>query len=232
MSNPEVPPAKIKAFLSCSIRKADRPLVDALDRYVLAPMGFTCVTVGGNVSQPDQPDDVIRHFIDDCHCLIGVATQRLVASDADLPERCLVLATPYLLQETAAAHQVQVPFLIVKTPDVTLQGVAARNLYLEVEPILSARGRIQFKGSKELVLSSLRNLKQRAEARSRAKQRQGIVDGLKTVAACCVGGYSVLKVIEGMSKPDCIGEFYYKDRECQDCAFKADCKAEKVRRQA
>jgi len=85
---------------------------------------------------PDQVDDAVRELVQRVDCLIGVATVRFDAADRSLPNRTLCLATPYLLEETAMAHQRRLPFLVFKTPEVTLQGVAARNLYLEVLPAL------------------------------------------------------------------------------------------------
>lgn len=123
----------VTAFLSCSVRSADRQLVDAIDQKVLFPMGFRCLTVGRNISLPDQVDDAIRDLIDQVDCLIGIATLRLEATEQSLPDRTLKLASPYILQESAMAHQHRIPFLIFKTPEVTLQGIMARNLYLEIQ---------------------------------------------------------------------------------------------------
>jgi len=100
----------VTAFLSCSVRSADRQLVDAIDQGVLFPMGFRCLTVGRNISLPDQVDDAIRDLIDQVDCLIGIATLRLEAADQSLPNRTLKLASPYVLQESAMAHQRRIPF--------------------------------------------------------------------------------------------------------------------------
>ena len=232
MSREQSTSTRVRAFLSCSIRQVDRPLVGALVRYVLEPMGFDCVTIGRNVSAPDQVDDVIRSYIENAHCLIGVATRRLVASDAAYPDRTLVLATSYLQQEAAAAHQIRLPLLMVKTPEVALQGVTARNLYLEVESELSSRGRVQFKGSKELVLSSLRELRTRATALSQERDRKDLVAGIKTGATLVAGGYGLIKFIDWLQRPECFGDYYYRDRACRDCAFRADCQVEKVRQRS
>src|SRR5216683_1503743 len=95
----------ITAFLSCSLRPEDRPLADAIEDKVLWPMGFRCLTVGRNVSLPDQVDDAIREIIERVDCLIGIAAVRLEAAELSLPNRTLGLASPYILQESAMAHQ-------------------------------------------------------------------------------------------------------------------------------
>src|SRR5947209_7945521 len=116
----------VTAFLSCSVRPNDWPLVDAIEKKVLSPMGFRCFTVGRNVSLAEQTDDAIRRLVDSCECLIGIATERLSAIDREMPDRTLSIATPYLLQETSMAFQSQLPFLILKTPEVTLLGITNR----------------------------------------------------------------------------------------------------------
>src|ERR1039458_4709715 len=107
----------VTTFLSCSVRPRDWPLVDALAQKVLGPQGFHCFTVGRNVSLPEQSDDAIRRLMSSCECLIGVATERLAATDRDFPARTLTIATPYLLQETSMAFQAELPFLMFKTRD-------------------------------------------------------------------------------------------------------------------
>lgn len=126
----------VTTFLSCSVRPEDRPLLDAMDAKVLSPVGFRCLTVGRNISLPDQTDDAIRELIDRVDCLIGIATVRLDAADRAFPDQTLRLASPYVLEESAMAHQRRLPFLIFKTPEVTLQGVSARNLYVQLRPNL------------------------------------------------------------------------------------------------
>lgn len=104
----------VTAFLSCSVRHNDWPLVDALEEKVLRPLGFRCFTIGRNISLTDQPDNAVRRLMGSCECLIGVATERLTATDRDAPEKTLTLATPYLLQETSMAFQAELPFLVFK----------------------------------------------------------------------------------------------------------------------
>ncbi len=155
------------AFLSCSIRSRDWPLVSAIEEKVLRPMGFRCLTIGRNVSLAEQTDDAIRRLIDSCECLIGIATERLNATDRDFQDKTLSLATPYLIQETSMAFQSGLPFLIFKTTDVTLLGITNRNLYLEIDGQLSEKGKPRFKCNQELLSSALQDLKQKALNRRR-----------------------------------------------------------------
>ncbi len=220
----------VATFLSCSIRRQDLPLVQALDQKVLQPMGFRCVTVGRNISEPDQADDVIRSVLRSTDCLIGVATTRFNAVDRDFPERSLVVATPYLLQESAMAFQCDIPFLIVKTPEITLQGVTNRNLYIEISGQLRD-GRVRFRCSKEMLLSSLRSLRQRALERRNKQSREDLISGLAKVSALIGAGFTAKTIWDWLARPDCFGDFYYRDPACKTCGFKSDCKAEKARRQ-
>jgi hypothetical protein len=105
------------AFLSCSVRPTDGALVDSLVKRVLAPHGFRCFTIGRNVSLAEQTDNAVRSLMNSCECLIGIATKRLDATDRDFPDRTLSIATPYLLQETAMAHQIELPFLLPQRTD-------------------------------------------------------------------------------------------------------------------
>ncbi len=95
-----------------------------------------------HVSLAEQIDDAARRLMNSCECLIGVATNRLDATDRDFPERTPTIATPYLLQETAMAFQIELPFLIFKAVEITLQAVTNRNLWIEIEPELGKSGRI------------------------------------------------------------------------------------------
>lgn len=140
----------VTTFLSCSVRPRDWPLVDALVQRVLAPQGFRCFTVGRNISLPDQSDDAIRRLMNACECLIGVATERLNATDRDFPSQTLSLATPYLLQETSMAFQADLPFLILKTAGVSLLGVTNRNLWIEIDRDLNQKGQVRFRATREL----------------------------------------------------------------------------------
>jgi hypothetical protein len=191
-------------------------------------MGFRCLTVGRNISIPDQVDDAVRDLVQRVDCLIGVATVRFDAADRSLPNRTLCLATPYLVEETAMAHQRRIPFLVFKTPEVTLQGVAARNLYLEVLPSLR-NGRPVFKSSEPSVRSSLEELKKRAlEARS-VRDKEEFFSGVGALSTVLVGAYAVSNVFDWLSRPNCFGDFYYQDPQCRDCSYKPQCKVEKAR---
>ena len=95
----------VTAFLSCSVRSEDRPLVNTIEERVLTPMGFRCLTVGRSLSLLDHVDDAIRQIMQRVDCLIGIATVRFEAADRSVPNQTLRLASPYLLEETAMAHQ-------------------------------------------------------------------------------------------------------------------------------
>jgi hypothetical protein len=218
----------VTAFLSCSVRSEDAPLVAALDTKVLSPLGFRCLTVGRNVSLPEQTDDAIRNVIDQVDCLIGIATVRLEAADREFPNRTLRLASPYVLQETAMAHQRRLPFLIFKT-GVTLQGVTQRNLYIEIRPYLRD-GRPAFPGKKELVLSSLRALKTRALEYRKKRSRDDVVTAIGKLSAIVVGIQAFASFADWLQRPGCFGEFYYLDPQCKDYGYKGACEIEKLRR--
>jgi len=217
----------VTAFLSCSVRAADRKLVDAIVDKVLSPMGFRCVTVGRNVTLPDQIDDAIRDVMDRVDCLIGVATVRLEASDRANPDRTLVLASPYILQESAMAHQRRIPFLIFKTRQVTLQGVTSRNLYIEMAPEMR-NGRPVFYARPEALRSALAELRQRALEGRKRRDRDNLLDGVGKISTLAVGTYVLGSLFEWMSNPSCFGEFYYRNPQCSDCPHKPECKARKV----
>jgi len=219
----------ITAFLSCSVRPQDRPLVDAIDSRVLAPMGFRCLTVGRSISLPEQVDDAIREIIDQVDCLIGIATVRLEAADRSLPNHTLSLASPYVIQETAMAHQRRLRFLIFKTPEVTLQGVTGRNLYIEVRPDMP-NGRPVFRARKEVVLSALAALKTRALENRTQRSRDEFLATVGKLSAFAVGTYALGSFLDWLSRPNCFGTFYYLDRQCRDCGYKTACKVEKARR--
>jgi hypothetical protein len=218
----------VTAFLSCSVRPEDRPLVDGIADKVLWPLGFRCLTVGRNISLPDQPDDAMRDIMDKVDCLVGVATVRLDATERTSPNRTLRFASAYVLQETAMAHQRRLPFLIFKTPEVTLQGVTAKNLYIEVAPTMP-NGRPRFHARKDLVLSSLEDLRKRAIENRSARRRDELVAGLGKLSSLAVGTYAVGSFLDWLSRPNCFGSFYYRAVECRDCKHKAACKVEKTR---
>jgi hypothetical protein len=220
----------VNAFLSCSVRPNDWPLVDAIDKKVLSPMGFRCFTVGRNVSLAEQTDDAVRRLVDSCECLIGIATERLSAVDRDIPNRTLSIATPYLLQETSMAFQSQLPFLMLKTQEVTLLGITNRNLWLNINAQLH-NGRATFLSRKELVYSALRDLKQKALARRNAVGWEQTKKSIGQLSALLVGSYGAYQGIDWLLRPQCFGNFYYKDPECKDCSYRQRCKVKKAENQ-
>ena len=220
----------VTAFLSCSVRPKDWPLVDALDKKVLAPMGFRCFTIGRNVSLTDQPDDAVRRLLASCECLIGVATERLNATDRDFPDRTLSIATPYLLQETSMAFQSELPFLVFKAVGVTLLGITNRNLWLEIDHSLTSKGKVRFNAKKEAVYSALRDLKQKALDRRAHLDREQIKRSVGWLSTIVLGGYGLSRGIDMLRRPDCFGDFYYKDPECKECDYRDRCKVEKLQK--
>lgn len=165
-------------------------------------MGFRCLTVGRNFSAPDPVDNVIRSLLRSAHCLIGVATARLDAIDRGFPESTLVLTTPYLLEESSMAFQDNMPFLIFKTPEVTLQGVTRRNLSIEIKHELH-NGRVQFFDKEELVLSSLGNLREQARERSQKQSRDEVISRLTKISALLGLGWAGKTIWDWYTRPRC-----------------------------
>lgn len=222
-------PQRVTAFLSCSVRSHDLSLVNALDEKVFRPLGFDCRTIGRNVSRAEQVDDAVKAVLAECDCLIGVATERFEAVDHDFPTQMLRFTTPYLLQEASMAFQAGLPSLIFKTPGLVLQGVTNRNLWLEVERDLSPKGTPRFKSPRELVLSALDDLKKKASQRRKDRDDAILKANIATGAKWVVGSASVLWAASRLTRPDCFGNYYYKNPACKGCSYKPDCKAEKNR---
>jgi len=218
----------VNAFLSCSIRPRDWPLVSAIEEKVLNPMGFRCFTIGRNVSLAEQTDDAIRRLIESCDCLIGIATERLNATDRDFQDKTLSLATPYLLQETSMAFQSGLPFLIFKTTNVTLLGITNRNLCLEIDGQLSEKGKPRFRCKQESLSSALQDLKQKALNRRKQIGEEKLKSRIGTLSTLIVGGYGLSKGIDWLLRPDCFGYFHYKEPACKDCNYRGDCKIKKA----
>lgn len=200
-----------------------------LVRGTLLPHGLEPWTVGRNASSPDQVDDAIEKLLGTCSCLVGLATARMDAVDVDTSGR-KTIATPYLLQETAMAFQMKMPFLILVAEGVELQGVTGRNLYLPIHRDLK-NGRIRFRAGRELVEGTFEDLKVRAKAFEASRRSAAIIDGVAKVAAGAGALFLGIKAIEKWSQPGCFGEFHYKIAHCRDCSSKAECKGEKAKRQ-
>jgi hypothetical protein len=218
----------IAAFLSCSVRDQDRPLVEAMDAF-LKRRGFRCYTIGKNVSYADTPDESIKKLIGSADCLIGLATKRLSATDIKNPNDSLNLATPYLLQETSMAFQSGIPFLIFKADDVTLQCVTQRNSYIRIKPNLSDQGKIQFIDKPELFETALLDLYQRATSRRKGMARSKLIENAKNISLMVAGGFSLFKLVDILQQPRCFGNYYYRAPECKECDYKAKCKIEKAK---
>lgn len=220
-------PEPVNAFLSCSVRPRDANLVNAM-AALLREHHFNCITPGRNVSVAAHPDDAVKEIMERCDCLIGVATTRFAAADIDRPSFTLQLATPYLVQEAGAAHQIGMPFLIFKTEDIALQGITSKNAFITIKEELGPTGRPQV-DSKARMTTALQDLYARALARRKEKKKAklwGTVSGIVTTGAAVLGG---LTLLDRASRPSCFGDFYYLDPECKGCAFKPECKVEKAR---
>jgi hypothetical protein len=221
----------LKVFLSCSVRLGDAPLVKAVKAFV-ENRGFACYTVGREVTLPEQVDDAVRRLMSECECLIGVATERLNATDVAKPTSTLRLATPYLLQETAMAFQAEMPFQILRADGITLQGVTNRNLYIDIHPTLSPRGLVRFKANSAAVESSLVDLKAKALALRKARLAGTVKDwigaGAKLIATGALG-VAAYGGAKSLSRPQCFGQFHYMDPVCKPCRHKQDCKVKKLK---
>lgn len=215
----------VRAFLSCSIRPSDWTLVGAMEKY-LHRRGFRCYTIGRNLSYAEQTDEAIRRAVDSCDCLIGIATQRFDAIDRDFPSTTLKIATPYLLQETSMAFQSGLPFLVFKTPAVTLQGITNRNLWVEIDEQLH-NGILRIRRKEELVESALNDLKKKALDRRTRLARGKALSDLGRISLVGVGGYAGYRILDWLGRPECFGEFYYKDPVCKSCDYKEKCKVKK-----
>ena len=90
-------------------------------------------------------------------------------------------------------------------------------------------GRPRFRARKDLVLSSLEDLRKRAIENRSARRRDELVAGLGKLSSLAVGTYAVGSFLDWLSRPNCFGSFYYRAVECQDCPHKAACKVEKAR---
>lgn len=216
----------IFSFLSCSIHPGDLPIVECFVRSVLTPSGFKCFTVGRNYSAATDPHDAIKNLLNSTHCLIGIATKRLEVKSIFDPNSTLYYATTYLLQETSMAYFAGLPYLIFKTPEVTLPGVTGKNLYIDFE-YNRERDRIKFKCSESLLLSALRDLSQRAKEYKRKKGAQVFKNFVGIGSTITLFGMGAAKLIDWANRPECFGTFYYKDRTCQECSYKEKCKIEK-----
>lgn len=161
--------------------------------------------------------------------MIGVATERLSATDRDFPDKTLSIATPYLLQETSMAFQSELPFLVFRVEGITLFGVTGRNLWLEIDEQLH-NGRVRFRHKQELVHSALRDLKRKALARRAKLGREQLKRSIGWLSTIAVGGYGLSSGADWLLRPRCFGDFYYKDSECKECSYRERCKVEKLQR--
>jgi hypothetical protein len=126
------------------------------------------------------------------------------------------------------AHQRRLPFLIFKTPGVTLQGVTARNLYIKVRSDMP-NGRPVFESSRELVYSALNELRKRALANRRQRSQSELLAGIGKLSTFAVGTWIFGSFADWLARPNCFGDYYYRAAECKSCSYKPACKVEKAR---
>jgi hypothetical protein len=127
------------------------------------------------------------------------------------------------------AFQVDLPFLIFKTTGVTLLGVTNRNLWIEIDEQLN-NGKVKFKVTRELLVSSLRDLKQKALSRRAQLNKEQLKESIGWLSTIFTAGYGLSKGIDRLLRPACLGDFYYRDPECKSCDYRDKCKVEKLQR--
>lgn len=220
------PPPLLPTFLSCSVRKRDRPLVEAMER-LLEEHGFKSHTIGRRESRAEHPDDAVRSLMNSCVCLVGLATVRHRAHDADRPTETLHLATQDLAQEAGAAHQLGLPSLMFRVKDVELQGVAARNLWVEIDGALSSSGRVRVR-NRAAMESALADLHAKAVAKRKELAASKLVDGVKTMAAAAAAAGLTYLAVDYVRRPDCFGYHDGRMSICKACSYAKACKTEKL----
>jgi hypothetical protein len=92
------------------------------------------------------------------------------------------------------------------------------------------KGKPVFHGRQEAVLSSLAELRKRSIENRRKRSQSELLAGIGKICTFAVATYTVGSIVEWASRPNCFGDFYYADRECQGCSYKPACKVEKTRR--
>jgi hypothetical protein len=125
------------------------------------------------------------------------------------------------------AFQSGLPFLIFKTAGVALQGVTNRNLWIEIDGQLHD-GRLRIMRRKELVDSALQDLKQKSLDRRKKLNWEKFQSDLGRVSKYGLGIYGAYHGLDWLLRPDCFGNFYYKDPVCKECGYKEKCKVKKA----
>jgi hypothetical protein len=113
----------------------------------------------------------------------------------------------------------------------SLLGVTTRNLWIEIDDHLSTTGRVRFHAKPELLLSAIRDLKQKALQRRAKLAADQLKTSLGWLSTLVVGGIGLSKGIDMLTRPDCFGNFYYRDPECKPCTYRDRCKIEKMSKQ-
>lgn len=218
-------PTPVKAFLSCSVRARDKALVDAIARMV-TERGFHCHTIGRNDSRAAQADDAVKQLMDTCDCLIGIATTRHLAHDVDRPSETLHLATPYLVQEAGAAHQMGLPFVMFKVGDVVPQGITNRNLWFEVKETPSPSGKVLVR-NKAAMDAALGDLYAQALAKQKQRARNKVWNTVKNIATGTVAVVGGVYAADYLGRPGCFGLHDGRVKECKACSYAPKCRTEK-----
>ncbi|MCX6714764.1 MAG: hypothetical protein NTX72_03040 [Candidatus Uhrbacteria bacterium] len=163
-------------------------------------------------------------------CLIGIATARLDAVDQRNPNQTLTLATPYLLQETAMAHQRDLPFIIFKAEGVHLQGVTARNIYIPIQKSVGPSGGLLLASGTDhaVARAALDNLLQEALARKKRRESSDFWNKMKNLGLGIAAVGAGITALDVYGRPDCFGGFYYNDSECKACGYRLKCKGKKA----
>ena len=113
---------RAKTFLSCSIRKADRRVVEFFKDDILCRYGFDCLTIGLNYSDPRSVGDAMKRLMRNVDCLVLVATVRFESRDTDTNEG-LFSMSPFLEAELAMAIMAGVPIGIFKSEQISEVGL-------------------------------------------------------------------------------------------------------------
>lgn len=105
-------------------------------------------------------------------------------------------------------------------------GITNKNLWIEIDGQLKT-GRVKFNVTLDLLLSALRDLKQKALARRAQLAKDQWKSSIGWLSTLVLGGYGLSKGVDMLLRPACFGEFYYKDPECKPCTYRDRCKVEK-----
>jgi len=109
------------------------------------------------------------------------------------------------------AYQCQIPHLIFKTPEVELQAVLRRNLWIEVRGDLSLPGKPIFLKSESHLDSALRDLKHLALERKRKLGKDKVWNAVSIASTVLVGGWGLGKLATWLGSSDSAAEHQHQD---------------------